>query len=549
MAQARSWTWVAILAPALAAAQQAPDAGRLLEETRPAPSLPQREAPKIQIQDQPSAETDGVRIHVARLRITGSRRFGEAELHALVADAEGKEMTLGDLRRLADRITQFYRKRGYLLARAYLPAQDVKNGEVEIAVLEGRLGQVTIDNPAGVGGAALAPLSQLRSGEPVHDEALERSLLLLSDLPGVDVRSTLKPGAEVGASDLRVDVAPGPRVAGDIDADDYGDRFSGRYRLGGTVALNDPLALGDQAALRGVASKGMDYARVSWQLPVNAWGTRAGAVASDLRYRLDPSLVPLQASGQAQTGSLYLLHPFVRSRLFNLNGQLQYDRLKLEDRFGATGTTIGKSANDWTAGISGDFVDALGRGGSNSFFLTHTSGRLHLDAASEALDAMTARTSGGFGRWNASWARLQRITDADSFYASLFAQWASKNLDSSQKFSLGGANGVRAYPQSESPGDQGYLLTLEARHVLATRSAALWQLVAFVDGGRVDLNKQPWTAGDNRRTLSGGGIGINVGQGREWSAKLGVAWRFSSALPASDADRSPRAWLQAARYF
>lgn len=538
------WAIAAGLIPAALAAQQLPDAGRLLEETRPALTLPQHPPAKIEIQEQPSANEDRTQIHVSHFHITGASRFSEAELHALVAPSEGSDLTLGELRRIADQITEYYRAHGYLLARAYLPAQDVKNGEVEIAVLEGRLGQVTIDNSAGLRGAALAPLSRLQPGDPVHDGTLERSLLQLSDLPGVDVHATLKPGTVLGASDVLVDVAPGPRVAGSVDADNYGDRFSGQYRLGGTLAFNNPLALGDQAVLRAVAGRGMNYARASWQLPVNSWGTRIGASASDLHYRLDGALSPLRASGEAQTGSLYLLHPFVRSRLFNLNGQLQYDHLKLEDRIGATNTNVEKSANDWTVGVSGDFLDALGRGGANSFSLTHTTGRLHLDATSDALDAMTAQTTGSFGKWNASWLRMQQITDADSLYASLFTQWASKNLDSSQKFSLGGANAVRAYPQGEAPGDQGYLLTLEARHVLAMPSLTLWQLVVFVDGGRVDLNKQPWMAVDNRRTLTGAGLGLNIAQGRAWTARVSVAWRLTDKMPVSDSDRSPRIWGQ-----
>ena len=227
------------------AQQLVPDAGRLLQETRPAPSLPQREAPKIEIEEAPAGQApEGPLLHVARLRITGATVFTEAELHALVADGEGRELSLNGLRALADRVTQHYRNHGYLLARAYLPAQDVTNGEVKIAVLEGRLGEVSLDNPAGVAGAGLAPLAQLHPGEVAHRRALERNLLLLSDLPGVAVKSTLKPGATPGASDLLVEVAPGRRVTGSVDFDTFGDRFSGQYRVNGIAQLQQSAAAG-----------------------------------------------------------------------------------------------------------------------------------------------------------------------------------------------------------------------------------------------------------------------------------------------------------------
>lgn len=536
---------------ATALAEPVPDAGQLLQETRPAPSLPQREPPKIEIKGAPAEEAPGAaRIHVAHLRITGATIFTEAELHALIADGEGMELTLGDLRQLAERITQHYRERGYLLTRAYLPAQEVKSGEVVIAILEGHLGAVNVNNQAEVGGAALAPLEQLRTGEVTRSETLERSLLLVSDLPGVEVSSTLRPGTTIAASDLLVDVTPGRRLTGSVDFDTFGDRFSGQNRLGGTINVNNPLQLGDQIGVRAVASdEGMAYLRGSYQAPVNSFGTRIGLAGSDMHYYLGKTLAPLQASGESQTGSLYLLHPMIRSRAFNLNAQLQYDHLRLEDRIGITSTVVDKSLGNWSAGLNGDFQDGLGGGAMNSFTLNYTHGNLELDAATQALDAITAQTEGRFGKWNASWLRLQHLTDMTILYVSASGQLASKNLDSSQKLFLGGANGVRAYPQGEASGDEGFLLTVEGRRNLGSLWSGLWQLTTFLDSGRVSLNKNPWTATNNKRTLTGAGIGLNVAAGRDWAAKADVAWRLTSATSVSDSDRRPRAWLQAAKFF
>lgn len=534
---------------AVLAQQQVPDAGRLLQETKPPPSLPQRDAPKIEIEEPPAAQVpQGPLIHVARLRITGATVFTEPELHAIVADREGKELSLGGLRELADRVTQHYRSHGYLLARAYLPAQDVTDGEVQIAVLEGRLGEVSVDNPAGVGGAALAPLAQLHPGEVAHGRVLERNLLLLSDLPGVEVKSTLKPGATPGASDLLVDVAPGRRVTGSVDFDTFGNRFSGQYRVGGMVNFNNPLRVGDQAALRLMASdERMTYWRGSYQLPVNGQGSRVGLAWSDMHYRLGEDLAPLEAEGDAQVGSLYAMHPFVRSRAFNLYAQLQYDRLRLKDRINATATAIDKKLNNWSVAMNGDVHDGLA--GANSFSVAYTAGDLGLDPVSRALDAATARSGGSFGRLNLSWLRLQPLTGAFSLYFSAMAQFASKNLDSSQKLSLGGVYGVRAYPQNEAPGDQGYVATLEARYNLPVSIPGVWQSTAFVDTGHVRLNEHPWTAGENSRTLSGAGFGLNAAPARNWYLKASLAWKLGGRRPLSDVDRTPRVWFQAGSFF
>lgn len=530
-------------------AQQVPDAGRLLQQTTPPPSLSQRDAPKVEIQEAPAARVpEGPLIHVARLRITGAAVFTEIELHALVADGEGKELSLSSLRALAERVTQHYRSHGYLLARAYLPAQDVTNGEVQIAVLEGRLGEVRVDNPARLAGAALAPLAQLHTGEVAHGRVLERNLLLLSDLPGVEVKSTLKPGAAVGASDLLVEIAPGRRVTGSVDFDTLGDRFSGQYRLGGTVNLNNPLRLGDQATLRAIASdERMTYLRGSYQFPINGLGTRLGIAGSDMHYRLGKDLARLEAEGDAQVGSFYAMHPFIRSRTFNLYMQLQYDRLRLKDRINAAATVVAKRLANWSAGVNGDVQD--GFAGVNGFSATYTAGKLEPDPVSRALDAASARSADSFGRWNLSWLRLQRLTDAVDLFVSVRGQFASKNLDSSQKLSLGGAYGVRAYPQNEAPGDEGYLATLEARYRLPTSLPGAWQLTGFIDSGRVQLNKNVWIAGANSRSLSGAGFGLSAALAHDWYLKASAAWKLGAGRPVSDVDRSPRVWFQAGRLF
>lgn len=540
-----------VLTPSPALAQSPPDAGRVLEETRPAPSIPARPDLGLKIEGRPAMQApDGVRFKVTRLGVTGATMFDSATLHALVQNGEGRDLDLAELNSLAQRITSHYRAQGYLLARAYIPAQEIKDGVVEIAVLEGRLGEVRVNDTANLKGAALSSLNLLAPGETVRAGLLEKSLLLAADTPGVEIKSTLKPGAVPGASDLLVDVSPGRRVTGSVEFDTYGNRFTGANRLGGSFNLNNPLQLGDQASLRAIASdEEMTFLRASYQLPINAMGTRLGGAYSDMRYELGEDFTILNADGKAQVSSLFLLHPFARSRQFNLYGQLQYDHKKVEDRVNSTATITDKELDNATVGINGDLHDGFGGGGANSFSLTYLNGDVSLDTVSEALDAASAQSNGSFGKWNASFMRLQRLTDQASLYLAASGQLASKNLDSVEKFSLGGAYGVRAYPQGEAAGDQGYLVTLEARHNLPLPLPGLWQATAFMDSGHVRLNKDPWMAGDNGRTLTGAGFGLNVSQPENWNIKASLAWKVGSEEPTSDVDRNPRGWVQAVKYF
>lgn len=262
---------VSLLSLSVAAAVL-PDAGQSQQgiDQRPL-QLPGKQRLELNLPDAPSttATASGPTLQVNSFTLQGNSAIGSDELLSLLSDLQGRTVSLGELQAGANRITRLYREHGYPLARAYIPAQEIDGGVVQIAVLEGRYGQVEVNNTSRVGGAALAPLDTLKAGDAVRSAPLERSLLLLSDTPGVEVKSTLKPGTSVGATDLLVDVQPGPLVSGAVDLDTYGNRFTGEYRMGGTLNLNSPLGLGDQLSLRAMGSdEDQHYYRLAYQLPV-----------------------------------------------------------------------------------------------------------------------------------------------------------------------------------------------------------------------------------------------------------------------------------------
>ncbi|WP_306823233.1 POTRA domain-containing protein, partial [Janthinobacterium sp. UMAB-60] len=67
---------------------------------------------------------------VQRLQVTAPPVFAESELLAATGFVPGSELTLGELRAMASKIASYYQQRGYFLAQAYLPAQDIHDGVV-----------------------------------------------------------------------------------------------------------------------------------------------------------------------------------------------------------------------------------------------------------------------------------------------------------------------------------------------------------------------------------------------------------------------------------
>jgi len=250
-------------------AQTMPSAGSQMQQLPVVPSVP-RMAPQVEVapSDKPLATSKvGIEFVAQHLNVTGASAFTQAEL-LKVADFEpGRETNLQALYAMAQKITQHYRQAGFLVARAYLPAQEVRDGIVTIAVLEGQYGQIALNNSSSLDSQVPRNLlSGLNPGDVIALEPLEDRLLRLSDVPGVQVRSTLVPGASVGLSDLVVEVKPGALVSGSVDADNAGNRYTGENRIGVTLNLNNPTGHGDLATLRALTSgSGLRYGRVAYQ--------------------------------------------------------------------------------------------------------------------------------------------------------------------------------------------------------------------------------------------------------------------------------------------
>ena len=196
--------------------------------------------------------------------------------------------------------------------------------------------------------------------------------------------------------------------------------------------------------------------------------------------------------------------------------------------------------------MNGDKRDA-DSSGINVFELECSIGKLHintLDVLTE--DQLSAKTNGNFSKATLTLMRLKQWDERLSYLLRFSGQLASKNLDSSEKFYLGGATGVRAYPQGEAAGDAGCLITGELHWNLPGPD---FQLAAFLDTGRIKINKQPWDSSANSRTLSGAGLGVIWNWARDYFLRLDYAWKLTSDPANSDADRSGRFWLQCTRNF
>lgn len=551
----RYFTLLLAASTSLVHAQRVPILGGQLQQIPPAPLSP-RTDPGLAVQTTArTANTDpnGPTIRVRTLRITGQTQYDERTLLAASGVAPGRDLNLFQLRAAAARIAAFYKARGYVLAQAYLPAQDVQGGAVTIAVIEGQYGAISIDNATNLHtGVARNVLRGLDTGDIVKTAPLERRLLLLSDIPGVVVQSTLSPGTAFGTSNLNVALVPGRRVTGDVEVDNAGNRYTGAYRGGGSINLNDATGLGDMLSLRILASTdGLAYGRASWQVPLG--NLTVGVAYAHFRYDLGKEFESLDAHGTADVAGLYASYPLVRSRRTNLSAVGELNAKWYDDRIDLTNSQSRRMSKTGTLGLNGNSRDGFLGGGLNVASLGWTIGDLNLRTPLDrATDAITARSAGTFNKFNFSVARLQTISGPFELYGAARGQLALDNLDTSEKMELGGAYGVRAYPEGEAYGDQGYIATAEGRVMLSHWARSFpgqLQLIGFVETGRVQYAHDAWFLGSNHTQRSGFGGGL------VWYAPQAITLRGTYArkignVPATSApDRAGQFWFQVAKTF
>ncbi len=536
-------------------AAQLPSAGSQLQQipTIPAPHTTLHEIRIEQGSQSNAATSDKTEITVNSIHISGNHIYTEATLVEVTGFTSTRILHLNDLREMARKIADYYHSHGYFVAQAFLAAQDIQDGSITITVLEGKYGKVSLNNQTNVKDyIAYDLLKDVKSGNTIEIDPLESSLLLLSDLPGVNIKSTLMPGSSVGTTDLLVDILPGQSITGSVFADNYGNRYTGEYRVGGTINFNELTGHGDVLSVGGFTGiDGLYFGRIGYEAQIGR--ARAGIAYSRIQYHLLKEFKDLKANGNEDIYSIYGSYPLIRSRKTNLFAHVGFDHKDFQDNIDTIPSTTNKQINVGSVSLNGDHRDNWLGGGFNTYSGTWTHGNLDIQSSDAlAADRLGARTNGDYDKFSFTASRLQNVTETFSLYGKVQGQVASKNLDISEKMELGGAYGVRAYPEGEAFADDGYLLNLEARMLLpkwSDRIPGRMQLIGFVDTGSVTVNHNNYGLQDNHRTLSGAGVGLDWWDNNNFQVRVSYAFKLGNEKAISAPDESGRLWAQVVKLF
>lgn len=504
-----------------------PDAGRIMQDTLPKASYkPLKASAPLDLKGAPleNVEGGGIQVRIKRIELSGHSVFDEASLQAVVADTLGTEQDLAGLRAIANRLSRYYHERGYPFARAVLPPQKLDAGILEITLFEGLYGAVQAIGDAPLAEQAQPWLDTLQPGEVINADPLERSTLLLGDLPGVNIVPVMRPGTAIGTGDLNVRMNPGERVQAILGIDNHGSRASGESRVHVAVQANRLLTLGDELSATALYSEeDLWLGRIAYSMPLGHNGLRGELAYARTEYDLRDPFSGF--TGTADISSARLSYPLVRSQQTNLTTSLSYQHKALNDRL--NDISYQRRDSD-SASLFLQFDHRDNFGGSGISY--GEAGITHGDLGNNA----TGTTQGDFTYTSLDLSRIQNLPGAFSLLLNTRVQWANTQLDSSEAMSLGGANSVRAYPQGELSGSRIWFARVE------TRYHATEQLTPYIfyDHGEREKYRD-----ETSERLTGGGIGLHYSS-THWDMNTAFGLQTAGESVSEEEHQRLRFWFQ-----
>ena len=438
------------------------------------------------------AEIDAANPFVlSGFRFNGNTQFNAEQLSTALGPWVGQLVDFKSLVNASSLITNLYRERG-LLANVTVPQQEVRGGWVLLDVSESKLANVSLreqvpDNPVSKHATEIVKANN-NVGDFLELRRLEKTALLLNEIPGVKADLALKPGGNANETDLVIDVKPAKPYEGSVSTDNTGSPATGSEHVFGTLNLNGWANRGDVISLMTMKSQGTELSRISYSEPLGPYGWRVGASTMAMSYHvITPSLADLNVHGPSKGNGIEASGPLIKDKLGNLNLQLTLDQKTFHNQI-ATGTYSNYAASVYGVNLSGNVEEPMERA-NTQYGLNWVSGNINLNGSpNKNEDATGAQTAGNFNKYKLLLKREQQLSSQTTFSAAYQTQWASKNLDSSEKFTLGGSQGVRAYGTNEASGSEGQLLNLEIQHLTQMDDVVLSNAI-FYDVGKITVNK------------------------------------------------------------
>ena len=451
-------------------------------------------------------------------------------LQEVTAEFRNKELSLEDMNTVAELVTIAYQERGYILARAYVPEQEIEDGILKIAILEGDVADVKISGQKYYDERVIRRnfVEQMKLGV-VREELLEKGLLLTKELPDAETRIVLEPGEERGTANLVLHTEDRPALDWKVDFNNFGSELVGKERYGTTIEITDPW-WGSTLSLRGVTGndpKDSSLTSLDLSIPVSDYGTRLNLTYLDGAYIVGQQLADLGITGSTEIYGLSFSHPIWRKRNQNLTLSFGLDH-KYSESYTMDVLQNIDELNTFFCSLDYDSLDRFL--GKNLVSLGYYRGSV---LPNSRAPATRPNADLRFNHYNVSLARIQKVYGNINVMARASAQTSNRNMLPIEQMAIGGYGTVRGHDTSLFLGDSGFTASVELlsappyiadKVILGQRVAQMVQLAAFYDYGRVYYS-DPQLGDPGKQRLDGYGAGIRL------YYKDLFSFKFDAALP------------------
>ncbi len=508
-----------------------------LRQSLPKELPPKPKAPEITNKSKPSpgkAPVAGPNFFIKEIKLTGNTVISDERLMPLVDLGEGKDVNLNILNAIADKVAAVYAAEGYFLVRVFVPNQEIKDETVEMVISEGRVNEVLVKGNKNLSTEKLQQrMKRVQEESVLREQTLERVLLELNELMGVNVRAVLKPGDLPGTSDLVMDVTESRPYTFSFDSDNFGSRYTGPVRFGLSMSYANIFTLGDQFSTRWSRSEyGQDSYTPFYTVPLNSYGTRMKLSYTFLENELKDSLEYLAAGGSFTSVGLEFSHLMHKSQTASFSVRTGLDLKSFENEAQGTNTTKDNLMNV-SLGFEGNLSDS---------FLGRTFYDLNFELGLREGDSSRGLVSraGGHGEiftTNLNVTRLQSAKILNSYFILKFqGQMNNTRALSSYLMWLGGMGSVRGYPLSAYQGDKGYNAAIEYTVPLLSEFLSIF---SFLEHGKIFVRDKRSGEVDQEITAAGGGLKVSIPKKEDKSPAISFtatygAPVFDSILPTDE---------------
>lgn len=479
----------------------------------------------------PEARTAPVKagFRIARIRFQGNSVIPVDQLQAIARIYENRKVTLPELKRLTGEIRALYQGRGYILARAAIPPQKLRSGgDVRVVISEGRYGDVQVDGNKFYSARFIRHFfaSATRAGI-VQEASLQRTLLLLNELPDLQVRSLFIPGKQAGTSDVGLRVHDRAPVHVGFDYNNYGSPLVGRNRAGLALWLGNLISEADELTMRYTEpfpSNSDPLIQAGYSAYVGNDGNRVSYAYSSAATQVSGDLAILDIRGDAQIHALTWSRPMVRTLARSMNIAAGFV-FKTVQNFVLGNTRVSKDdLRELTVSVDVNQVKGKTRTLASALL---TQGLGDAFGGNKNGDVESSRVGSGneFGKINGELFHVRDLGESQFLLLRFSGQLASDPLTVSEQFALGGPDSVRGYIQSDYLGDHGFTTSAEYRKgVFTSKNRKIGvQVAAFADFGHASLDT-PQVGENGSRTFAGVGAGVRSSLGRTTSLRLDLGF-------------------------